>query len=103
MGGSRTLDLLSLDSSRVLETDWGGLRQPNPWLGSRTTSSQNCPICRALRGERRDSNPRPPGPQPGALPAELRPPGWRESSSGRGTSSGDYEWGVLLRDSLHDL
>ncbi len=31
-----------------------------------------------VRGERRDSNPRPPGPQPGALPAELRPPrgGW---------------------------
>lgn len=28
------------------------------------------------RGERWDSNPRPPGPQPGALPAELRPP-WR--------------------------
>ena len=27
-----------------------------------------------LEGERRDSNPRPPGPQPGALPAELRPP-----------------------------
>jgi hypothetical protein len=26
------------------------------------------------RGERRGSNPRPPGPQPGALPAELRPP-----------------------------
>src|SRR4051794_24962840 len=26
------------------------------------------------KGERRDSNPRPPGPQPGALPAELRPP-----------------------------
>ena len=25
-------------------------------------------------GDRRDSNPRPPGPQPGALPAELRPP-----------------------------
>ncbi len=25
-------------------------------------------------GERRDSNPRPPGPQPGALPTELRPP-----------------------------
>jgi hypothetical protein len=25
-------------------------------------------------GERRGSNPRPPGPQPGALPAELRPP-----------------------------
>jgi hypothetical protein len=27
-----------------------------------------------IRGERWDSNPRPPGPQPGALPAELRPP-----------------------------
>ncbi len=25
-------------------------------------------------GERRGSNPRHPGPQPGALPAELRPP-----------------------------
>ncbi len=30
-------------------------------------------------GERGDSNPRPPGPQPGALPTELRPP--RESES----------------------
>ena len=29
---------------------------------------------RRYEGERRDSNPRPPGPQPGALPAELRPP-----------------------------
>ena len=28
-------------------------------------------------GGRGDSNPRPPGPQPGALPAELRPPSWR--------------------------
>src|SRR5262249_7678763 len=28
----------------------------------------------SIKGERRDSNPRPPGPQPGALPAELRPP-----------------------------
>jgi hypothetical protein len=27
-----------------------------------------------LLGERRDLNPRPPGPQPGALPTELRPP-----------------------------
>src|SRR5215211_4163003 len=32
-------------------------------------------LCGAsVRGERGDSNPRPPGPQPGALPAELRPP-----------------------------
>src|SRR5919108_5712663 len=29
---------------------------------------------RSREGERRDSNPRPPGPQPGALPTELRPP-----------------------------
>src|SRR4051794_15808929 len=35
-----------------------------------------------LRGERRDLNPRPPGPQPGALPAELRPPSGAESSPG---------------------
>ena len=33
-----------------------------------------------MRGERRDSNPRPPGPQPGALPAELRPPSRLQSS-----------------------
>ncbi len=35
------------------------------------------PACSCLTpqwGDRRDSNPRPPGPQPGALPAELRPP-----------------------------
>src|SRR5947209_11378418 len=36
------------------------------------------------RGERWDSNPRPPGPQPGALPAELRPPRGTESNSGGG-------------------
>src|SRR5207248_5740735 len=34
-----------------------------------------------LKGERGDSNPRPPGPQPGALPAELRPPWSYESTS----------------------
>jgi hypothetical protein len=33
------------------------------------------------RGERGDSNPRPPGPQPGALPAELRPPRVRTDST----------------------
>gem|GEM_PF-2980802 len=32
------------------------------------------------RGDRWDSNPRPPGPQPGALPTELRPPRARQSS-----------------------
>src|SRR5437868_14898870 len=40
------------------------------------------PAVRAFpRGERWDSNPRPPGPQPGALPTELRPPGRFESIS----------------------
>ncbi len=42
------------------------------------------PTCTSRReGERGDSNPRPPGPQPGALPAELRPPCGPESSSVR--------------------
>ncbi len=35
------------------------------------------------KGERGDSNPRPPGPQPGALPTELRPPGAIQSSAPR--------------------
>jgi hypothetical protein len=46
-------------------------------------------------GERRDSNPRPPGPQPGALPTELRPPrpagrwvGRRRSESSSGSGPG---------------
>jgi hypothetical protein len=36
----------------------------------------------ALEGGRRDSNPRQPGPQPGALPAELRPPCKMQCSPG---------------------
>src|SRR5437764_13534993 len=32
-----------------------------------------------IEGERRDLNPRPPGPQPGALPTELRPPSRAQS------------------------
>ena len=36
-----------------------------------------------VQGERRDSNPRPPGPQPGALPTELRPPRLRPTHAGR--------------------
>jgi hypothetical protein len=41
----------------------------------RPARHQKPPICRPFsEGERWDSNPRPPGPQPGALPAELRPP-----------------------------
>ena len=37
------------------------------------------------RGERRDSNPRPPGPQPGALPTELRPPSRGQFSGALGS------------------
>ena len=50
------------------------------------------PICRDFaRGERRDSNPRPPGPQPGALPTELRPPSDGESSG----DLGSFQRGLL--------
>ena len=37
------------------------------------------------RGDRWDSNPRPPGPQPGALPTELRPPRAGQCSTPRPT------------------
>src|SRR5436190_867740 len=51
----------------------------------RRTRARVRPCARRLpEGERRDLNPRPPGPQPGALPAELRPPSGTESSSGKG-------------------
>ena len=40
----------------------------SPWT-TRTAQRRG-----SLQGGRRDSNPRPPGSQPGALPAELRPP-----------------------------
>ncbi len=40
------------------------------------TSLKPCDLQVFREGERRDSNPRPPRPQPGALPTELRPPRW---------------------------
>src|SRR5947209_19225781 len=67
------------------------------------------PAVRAfLRGERWDSNPRPPGPQPGALPTELRPPGRFESISGligRKARSPELavSWDELLGDRLDRL
>ena len=39
-----------------------------------------------MRGERWGSNPRPPGPQPGALPTELRPPRVEDRSLASGSS-----------------
>jgi hypothetical protein len=43
----------------------------NPWF---VRDSWTFAVGAELEGERRDLNPRPPGPQPGALPTELRPP-----------------------------
>src|SRR3954451_4310138 len=40
-------------------------------------------VFRENRGGGRDSNPRPPGPQPGALPTELRPPRVEHRIGGR--------------------
>src|SRR5689334_19732223 len=56
-----------------------------------STASRKNAICRAGRGERGDSNPRPPGPQPGALPAELRPPGSGQSNARPGALSGPLQ------------
>ena len=59
--------------SRV-EINWTPIG-PQPDRRSHSRKSRNPLICRHFsRGERGDSNPRPPGPQPGALPTELRPP-----------------------------
>src|SRR4249920_1555245 len=73
---------------------------PHWHLGPATRASvklSNLTICRtSMRGERPDSNRRPPGPQPGALPAELRPPRIVQSTDnsldGRETSR--YGWDV---------
>ena len=43
-------------------------------VGAGVLRQKPAPGAGFVRGERGDSNPRPPGPQPGALPAELRPP-----------------------------
>src|SRR5437763_4255083 len=49
-------------------------RYGSPDATMRTLPHRQPPVNRSMQGERGDSNPRPPGPQPGALPAELRPP-----------------------------
>jgi hypothetical protein len=41
---------------------------------SRAYSGGPASVFGAVEGDRRGSNPRPPGPHPGALPTELRPP-----------------------------
>src|SRR4029079_19701283 len=48
-------------------------RAPSP-RSPATSPAQYLAWSQSLRGERPDSNRRPPGPQPGALPAELRSP-----------------------------
>ena len=52
-------------------------------VGSNTPSEETTGFAAASIGERWDSNPRPPGPQPGALPTELRPPRAAQSSIAR--------------------
>src|SRR3954469_22771695 len=51
-----------------------------------------------VRGGGWDSNPRPPGPQPGALPTELPPP-WHAQDSGRSAVNSDGLPAVRLRGS----
>ena len=80
----RTQPLLFAGQIRVRSGDKSRSLVPPWYLGARSTSCKfaQTVVCRDfVRGERRDSNPRPPGPQPGALPAELRPPCDPESSS----------------------
>src|SRR5664280_2463044 len=73
-----------------------GLEPTTAWTVPSRRLEACCPKCARLRalqqGERRDSNPRPPGPQPGALPTELRPP-----RDARCKSSGESDRGFSQR------
>ena len=58
---------------------WSRQKLDPNWTPTRSSAAcpktQNHGTCsHFVRGERWGSNPRPPGPQPGALPTELRPP-----------------------------
>src|SRR5215207_276590 len=55
----------------------------------------------SAEGERRDSNPRPPRPQRGALPTELRPPSAADVSGGSARSADDLD--LAIGDRLDDL
>src|SRR5688572_26952112 len=52
----------------------GGIRTPDPVVRSHVLWSTELRARARRGGERGDSNPRSPGPQPGALTATLRPP-----------------------------
>ena len=63
--------------SLALESERGGDRTHDPRVKSPLLYLTELPahvIQLSKLGERRGSNPRQPGPQPGALPTELRPP-----------------------------
>ncbi len=47
---------------------------PRGAISTEVATAKSAHLQPLLRGERWGSNPRPPGPQPGALPTELRPP-----------------------------
>ena len=63
-----------------LDPDRGTRGQRGSW--------ETAPMRALRRGERWDSNPRPPGPQPGALPAELRSPRALNLARGRMATQG---------------
>jgi hypothetical protein len=74
-------------SGRTLRRDRVARRLPEP-AADRLPDERNPRVSRGfLRGERPDSNRRPPGPQPGALPAELRSPRSPQCTGGRGKVS----------------
>jgi hypothetical protein len=65
--------------------------------GHRARSRARLPTARFEEGGGRDSNPRPPGPQPGALPTELPPPRARHRIRARATRPADSTVGLRYR------
>jgi hypothetical protein len=77
-----------LDSARVVGMDLGTATQSVLVITKEAYLRAERADLQGFEGERRDSNPRPPGPQPGALPAELRPPRCRPGARGAGPAFG---------------
>src|SRR5438552_10153042 len=63
-------------------TNWHEIGRPR-WATVVDCERAICDLQALREGERGDSNPRPPGPQPGALPAELRSPRSFNVAAGR--------------------
>ncbi len=82
---TKMLDLQAISPAATTLAEWlaGSGQATRPELIPNWTPGRVCQMRPQERialstgdseGERRDLNPRPPGPQPGALPPELRPP-----------------------------